>query len=488
MNELFTGLNLAFIIGFAVMGLILGLRRVPLNDWGGHFVSIGILGTFAGILVSLMGFDTTAIDKSVPQLLDGMRTAFATSVLGMGIAVGTKAIALLLPRGDVPVGEPSPEDYLKIMRAQQKALEALQASVGGEGDKAVLTQLGLLRTDMNDFMKRLEKQSTDAIIAALRQVVQDFNHNLTTQFGDNFKQLNQAVGAMLTFMEQHKALSEATEARVRQAMTAVEAMRDAQKDAADSQATAAAALTESAAAATELRIQAEEAVGAAAKVGPALTEGAAALKAVATEIAKVREEMNRLGGDAARLGGAIDQLRDATQPLTAAMNQLQELSNEAGSTAARLKGMVDATKASAEAVTAQHAAVSVELKQQVKILADSLGGAQRTLIQGLGTAMTEQLGLQTKALAAAQSKQLNDMAEVLRQQSVKNHEAVDKQVQALDRALEDELNRAMSTLVGKLASLSEKFVADYTPLTQELARVVNLAKSIEAERRRLPGG
>ncbi|MGL5088955.1 MAG: hypothetical protein ACRC6Z_05815, partial [Cetobacterium sp.] len=48
--------------------------------------SLGIIGTFAGIFSGLLDFDTENITKSTPKLLDGMKTAFATSLLGLTLS------------------------------------------------------------------------------------------------------------------------------------------------------------------------------------------------------------------------------------------------------------------------------------------------------------------------------------------------------------------------------------------------------------------
>ena len=40
--------------------------------------SLGILGTFVGIVVGLIGFDVNAIDASIGTLLAGLKTAFIT--------------------------------------------------------------------------------------------------------------------------------------------------------------------------------------------------------------------------------------------------------------------------------------------------------------------------------------------------------------------------------------------------------------------------
>lgn len=48
------------------------------------FIStLGVLGTFAGITLGLLDFNTTDLDKSIPGLLDGLKTAFFTSLAGM---------------------------------------------------------------------------------------------------------------------------------------------------------------------------------------------------------------------------------------------------------------------------------------------------------------------------------------------------------------------------------------------------------------------
>lgn len=48
------------------------------------FVStLGVLGTFYGITVGLIHFDPTDLDVSIPELLDGLKTAFFTSLAGM---------------------------------------------------------------------------------------------------------------------------------------------------------------------------------------------------------------------------------------------------------------------------------------------------------------------------------------------------------------------------------------------------------------------
>jgi DNA anti-recombination protein RmuC len=55
----------------------------------------------------------------------------------------------------------------------------------------------------------------------------------------------------------------------------------------------------------------------------------------------------------------------------------------------------------------------------------------------------------------------------------------DKQIAKLDASLEQELNKSLKTMGEQLAALSEKFVQDYSPLTERLHELVNLANNKE---------
>lgn len=45
--------------------------------------TLGVIGTFAGITIGLVHFDPDHLDDSIPRLLEGLQTAFFTSLLGM---------------------------------------------------------------------------------------------------------------------------------------------------------------------------------------------------------------------------------------------------------------------------------------------------------------------------------------------------------------------------------------------------------------------
>ena len=49
----------------------------------------------------------------------------------------------------------------------------------------------------------------------------------------------------------------------------------------------------------------------------------------------------------------------------------------------------------------------------------------------------------------------------------------------LDESMEEELNKALKSFGMQLTALSEKFVSDYSPLTDKLQRLVKMAEQID---------
>ena len=59
-----------------------------------YLVSLGLLGTFIGIFISLMRFDVNNISGSIPNLLEGLKIAFVTSIWGLIFSSGIRLISI----------------------------------------------------------------------------------------------------------------------------------------------------------------------------------------------------------------------------------------------------------------------------------------------------------------------------------------------------------------------------------------------------------
>lgn len=169
---------------------------------------LGIGGTFFGIAFGLLHFNPNDVQGSIPGLIDGIRSAVWASFTGVVTAILLKARMAFSRVSDISEAG-SDVDIL----ANQ--LAALQRAIAGDDESTIISQLKLGRSDMNDgfnnlrksqadFMERLAEMSSKTLVEALRDVIRDFNTNLTEQFGDNFKELNSAVFKLVDWQDTYK--------------------------------------------------------------------------------------------------------------------------------------------------------------------------------------------------------------------------------------------------------------------------------------------
>lgn len=95
-QELLAPMNLIFTIFMFILFLISlwKIKKKPKESSTipNSIAALGIIGTFVGIFCGLLKFDTTKLDLSIPILLDGMKTAFLTSILGLVLSSILKSI------------------------------------------------------------------------------------------------------------------------------------------------------------------------------------------------------------------------------------------------------------------------------------------------------------------------------------------------------------------------------------------------------------
>lgn len=191
--------------------------------------SMGILGTFTGIVSGLLNFDNNNIDGSISLLLGGMKTAFITSVIGVFLSIVLKVIYSInyFQKNINTDDEKSVLESFNQIASNIKELTTtnknIYESIGGENsDSSLLTQFKTLKSDLSDqrkefnkfkeelfvhfheFSEMLSKSATEQVIEALKQVIVEFNEKLTEQFGENFKELNRAVFALVEWQDKYK--------------------------------------------------------------------------------------------------------------------------------------------------------------------------------------------------------------------------------------------------------------------------------------------
>ena len=179
---------------------------------------LGIGGTFVGIIIALYGAFGVGpegikdIQKSTSELLDGIYPAFFSSLAGVLMALAVYLFPGFWKQKEESIDTESDTDSQILLE-----LKNLNRNIIGDSETSLNTQLLKLRTVITDKHDELKKsfdafaeKMTENNMKALEEVIKDFNTKLQEQFGENFKQLNKAVGDLLVWQENYKESIEKT--------------------------------------------------------------------------------------------------------------------------------------------------------------------------------------------------------------------------------------------------------------------------------------
>ena len=116
-------MGIALIVTFAMIMLVAvgwfwTIRHRQVNAVASIVTIIGVLGTFFGIALGLYQFDTENIAVSVPKLLEGLKIAFITSILGIVGSIVLKWSALNKRKREIGPDPPSAtaDDIVELLQ------------------------------------------------------------------------------------------------------------------------------------------------------------------------------------------------------------------------------------------------------------------------------------------------------------------------------------------------------------------------------------
>ncbi len=238
-------ISLVFIIGIVLVIVRKGQMFTALTP--SLMTSLGILGTFVGIMIGLMEFEPENIDASISLLLEGLKSAFLTSLVGIFGSIIFKFLVAISGKNQEKNQKVSVDDMHLVMTQQLKELQTLIVAINGDQKGALSTKLSSIRAEIkegNNLTERemtklnetseetsailltmreeqkavsdrfwvkmvevseaLSKSASDQVIDALNKVIAEFNNKLTEQFGGNFKRLDESVKTLVTWQENYR--------------------------------------------------------------------------------------------------------------------------------------------------------------------------------------------------------------------------------------------------------------------------------------------
>ena len=432
MIEFVTSIWFSIIVsGLILLSPLLLKKNQPISALSELTTTFGIFGTFVGIFIGLLAFQVSDIEGSVPRLLEGLKTAFLTSIAGMlaGILLKIRPTiyGITIKEDDSGEGVDAMISLLRSIKegndkqsqTQSDLLRKIEKALNGDGDSTVLTQLQKLRTSFSDkqdelikefkeFAKNMAENNSKALIDALTEVMKDFNTKINEQFGDNFKQLNQAVERILVWQEKYK---EQVESMIVAFDKSLQGIETSEKNLAI------------------IKNHSEK-----------FNQVASNLEKVIVELNKQKTEVEE------RLVDFANVAKEAKTAIPIIKEEVNKLTKEFTNTVS--------------AALAEISISTTKVKDTVTQQSTTLSESQKVL----NTSISQITG----NLSGQIDRMMKD-----------NADRISKQVAELDTALGKELEQSLQSLSRQLGSLSTKFVQDYSPLTDKLKELVQLANNVK---------
>lgn len=571
--------------------------------------SLGILGTFVGIVIGLMHFDANDIDTSIPMLLGGLKTAFITSVCGLlgavtftflntsffavkevageeaverdvtpetiyasldaqrKIAEQNAAVLQKMQKGVIGDEEGSLIGQFKLLRADMSALSSLSelskleehfnyqkegtfaymlnarhtrlfnineqqkqnsdaalekltemlTALSGEEEGSLVGQVKLLRTNISDigtqftqfseffkqrssefderlfkelaeFAEMMSKSATEAIIEALKNVIQDFNENLTEQFGENFKALDASVKKLVDWQEEYRVQVEQMGEQYQQSVDSLVSTRESVagiwqecqnipqamnelREIIDVNQHQIQELARHLEAFVSMRDKAVEAVPTIKEqinnVTSNLIDSTNNLRerlfVVSDELLKGSNEMK------VSLEEGAEHFRNS---VTTTQQSFNELSNVVKDTSENVSETLKETSSSVNDNARNTLNTLQEATKEVRELAGQVSTNNQQAIEDfkrISTNLNEEL---SRSLSTSQST----FEGVMRQAAQSSGDTINQQLQQIEQATAREIQRVMQEMANQLVNITGRFVNDYETMVNAMERVVNRVK------------
>jgi len=405
--------------------------------------SLGILGTFIGITIALFNFDTLDITNSIPKLLGGLKIAFISSILGLSAAILFRYNKSKFDESEENTkDEYTAGDFYKqvsqLTKEIAKGNKDIKDALVGDGDASLSTQIGKLRNDFRDFAEKVAEDGSQKLIEALEQVIKDFNQKISEQFGENFKQLNEAVGALLIWQKEHKAQVEKLTGLFEETQKGIEAVNQSVQSIEASTAKIPDQMkeVETVFEKTDLRMEElHQALGTLANLREKAEES----------LPVVEEHLNAIG-----------------EGIKTSVEQQLNTMNESFS--AMEKGNEDIQSNLADLISS--------VSDSANLLVESAKGNQEEL-RGVMKDIGEELTESAKTLQDMQESSANDLEEKMRRSVETATENINSLVQEVSTKMAEQVNQNVETLGQNLLAVSQALNQSYERHVQEVNKVLN---------------
>ena len=285
----------------------------------------------------------------------------------------------------------------------------------------------------------MKEDGTKALVQALEEVIKDFNEKISEQFGENFKQLNEAVGDLLEWQREYR--------------TQVEVLTQAFQE-------------------TQIGLQNIEKTTA--KIPSHMESIESAFNMTEMRVEQLYKGVGSLDEMREAAKNAVPDLRQSIDSVTSGMresidSQLEGLRSQVFETRELTANLGEVVKTSLDQ-TEKSFAKQMEKFQGVldslNLGADNVLESTETVARRVNDIMDD--------FSSRQEKVSRDIQSRIDQSVADNVEAMNQSLQDLDKGMQQQLQRSIDKMGNNLTSITETFVTTYE---ENASKIVELTRS-----------
>ena len=426
--------------------------------------------------------------------LGGMESAFITSIIGMGMSLYFKNFQFNAQKNSKTIinSDANISDLIQYLQKsdaeKNNFLKALNDSLVGDGEYTVVGQIKMIRFDINEKFKSVEKilqdnnqqmlnafenfaetlaeNNSKLFIEALNETMKDFNQKLSEQFGENFKQLNIAVGRLLEWQENYKQTVEIVTKDLQLTFEGIESVKNSIAE-----------IEKSANSMTESSKQIQNLIVTA--------------NFYENKLQQVLQEIQTLGANAntsvdnlnEKIIGTTENVTELTKQIIFAGNKtLAEISEVANENSVFFKKVLNQFGTEIQNYTEQAAQ---DVNSHINSTTDNLNEKlQATLIKtnnmtasinSFGNTTLNKISNATEETITSMQK----MAVEFHNESFKITSETAEKMNEMMLANDKNFQESLETLGKAMLQISKKFAQDYEPLANELKKIVEISKQVK---------
>lgn len=447
--------------------------------------SIGIFGTFWGIFVGLSEFDSTNIQASVPPLLEGMKTAFCTSLAGMLGSLVLKGFyhgmednksskedpdksasseeLLVAIKNQLELIQKSMsvdadgqltgvfkklqkdfEDLTTVSRANKDILGTIEKYMSGDENGREPTGISLqlkksteaIQDEFKNFSKEFSKMASESLVEQLKSVVDKFNATLSDLVAQSFKDLQQSTIELNQWQKEYKLMVETENQNMRELIDRITPLIEKYEEAKQS-----------------MMMFSEELL----KIESTLQGITGSGEQLAQRGKELADQNKRLETSLLAILGMGEDAKKVIPEISDKMNRIMdEIKREQQSVRENSEKLINELLRSAEDISRK----SYELQAQM----DRSQKEAANFVEVAMAALDDNLDSTTKAI----DRNITHIST-----------KVDEWSKSFEDGLQKELTKSLNALGGSMVSISNQFATDYMPLANRLREIVQIAEKVD---------